>query len=109
MLLMQFLIMSIFLVQAKINVCFLQADGSASYNHSPDFRTRFSHDGFDRNVDVFAARKIDIRDFGQFCSMEKVSEMLGRDVVGMIQQQLFQVGQLGKALKAYGSYVFCMA
>ena len=81
---LQFLV-PIFLVKAKINVCFLQAYGPASNNDSPDFRTRFPDDGLHWHIDVFAAGQVHVGDFGQFCRVEKVSEILGRDVIGMVQ------------------------
>ena len=92
------LVMLVLGIKSEINVRFFESNRPSTNNHSSNSRTRFSHDGFNANVDILATGQIDVSDFGEFGRIEKVSEILRRNVICMIEQKFFQMCQLGKAL-----------
>ena len=83
----------VFLVKAKINISFFQPYWPSTNYNSADTRAWLANYSFHAHVDIFATRKIDIGHFCQLCVVEKITKVFGRNVIGVIQEEFFQVGQ----------------
>ncbi len=97
------------MVQPEVDVGLHQPDWPPADDHPPNVGARLPDDGLDARVHVLAAAEVDVRELGQLGRVEELPEGLGGDVVGVVEEQLFEALQFGEALEAERGDVLRMA